>query len=601
MAGPSLKEIGELVSTLEQEWDPLKALDTTRTDFYLGQHQIEVPDLKILGVTPEAVTANTGMEVIRRLKGLFGYGQYQVNPSGNGAEPRREAEKFATFLNSIFPCLEDITQEDTWDLIKEDILRLGRAWSLTLPLFKRYTKEYGYPQRDDFKNDRTYNKNRAEWVEVQKPPISHRHIAASDVMALLTGDVGVERGVVVNLSSGARLKRLWPDASVVKAMGQEEEAKKYRIVTYVDATYCTYAYLGEKGAHLGPVSWGVKGGELLDSWPHKMGVCPLVLHVGQLTSDPRLEYRFRCVIDDILGIGVALDRLWTRQLTQVKIDGLNFMYIEAKAGSGVDQREVINLDTSGPLALREGEKPGRFPTSPVSPEGESLYAKMIQQKERLALTDVMRGLGGKDQSGISYKLMRDAAQSEWTPVGGHMADGRRRQAQMVGRAVMALDEAVYVRNSTKDGTERIGCTPELAKDRLEDIHIMLNPEFPEDRVGDLDATAKALELGLPPTWAYENLLNEPEPQKVQDQAAIERIVAAATEQLIQEAIDRMKIARQQAAIATPLQVQEAMPTLSPGLQQAIQGMGQPPPAIGPEGLPVTPGEVPGAVPEAPLV
>lgn len=596
MAEPSTKEIAELCTALEEEWGPFAPVDKLRTDFYLGRHQIEVPDLKILGLEPEVVTANTGMEVIRRLKGLFGYGELQVDPAGVGADPRRDAETFARWLNALFPCLEDMTQEDTWDLVKEDVLRLGRAWTLTLPLFKRYTVDAGYPDRKDYKTDKAFNKGRGEWLELQKPPISHRHMPATQVRALLTGDVGVERGVVVTEVSGSRIKRLWPGSAIATKIGEDkaELAKKFRIVTYVDDTYCCYAYTGEEGRHIGPVTWGQIQGEMLDSWPHKMGVCPLVLHVGQLTSESALVDRFRCVIDDILGIGVAGDRLLSRQLMQVKVDGLNLMYIETKDSMKEDRTFKLNMD--GPTVFFEGEKPGRFEPSPTHPEAESLYAKLMTHKERLALTDAMRGIGGADQSGISYKLMRDAAQSEWTPMGGHMADGRRRQAQMCARAVMALGEPVYVRESTKDKTERVGATPELVKDRLEDIHIMLNPEFPEDRAGDLDAVQKAVNLGLSLAWGLENIMQLAEPQKAIDEGIAEKVVMAASDQLVQSALEQLALKRQQAQGMTPLDVEKAIPNASEGLAAYLQGMGQPPAPVGAGAVPGGVGGVPQGAP-----
>jgi len=585
MADPTPKEIGELVQELEQEWAALRAAQTTLKEFYLGQHIVEVPKTKVLGVESEAVTAMTGMEVVRRLKGLFGYGEFQVDPAGIGSEARRAAEDVAKFQNAFFPWREDRTHEDTWDLAKDDILWQKVAFTLTLPLFKQYTIEAGYPEREAYKNDRAFNKARDEWLTEQPVPISHKHIPASQALVLLTGDVGIERGVVVNDVSGARVKRLWPDASIAKGMGEAELAKKYRIITYVDSTYCTYAYVGEGGNRVGPIVWGAKGGEVLDSWPHKMGVCPLVMGCGQLTSAPELENRYRCVLDDLMSIAKARDFLWSRQLMQVKIDALNYLFIKSAPNSGVSSREVVTLDQSGPLQLLEGEEPGRWPTAPLQAEAEALEQKMTFQLQRLALTDVLRGLGGKDQSGISYKLMRDAAQNEWTPLGGHLADFRRRQAQMVARAVIALGEPVYIRNSTKDGTERVGCTPELAKDRLEDIHILLNPSFPEDRAADLDACATAIGMGLPQTWAYENLLNESEPQKLQDQAIVEKLVMMASDQLVQEALARAGLKVQQAQGMTPLQVQEATPAASPGLQQAIEGMTQGQAQV-PEGGPV---------------
>jgi hypothetical protein len=601
MAEPSLPEIRELRTTLEAEWSALRAIDVKLTAFYYGEHEIEVPEAKVLGMEPEVITAHTGMEVIRRLKGLYGYGEFEVNPAGMGTKPKREAEKLASFLNAVFPCLEDMTQEDTWDLVKEDVLRLARAWTLTLPRFKQYTVDEGFPARTDYESDKAYNTARDEWVKGQKPPISHRHIPASQVMAVLSGDTGVDQGICEYLETGKTIVKLWPKSEIAAQIeiDAKKKAQRYLILCYVDDRWCSYVYLGQQAQGLATSTSGLGGGEILDAWEHKMGVCPLVLHSGQLTSDPRLEYRFHSVLADIMGPAVARDKLWSRQMTQIKVDALSFVTLQSSDEGSLDKkRPAFKLSTDGPTFLWKDEKLSRLEPSAQHPEAENLEQKLTIQMQRLALTDVMRGIGGTDQSGIHYKLMRDAAQSEWTPMGDHLADGRRREGQMVARAIIALGEPVYVRKSTKDGTEQCGATPELVRDRLEDIHMTLNPEFPEDREGDLEAAGKAQAQGLPPTWIYEKLLRESEPEKLMEQALIEEyLLGAGRQALLDQAMVRAQLKRQAQEGMSPLDVMTEMPNLSPGLQGAIQQTVMPP-AMPTEPAPVAgmEGQVPMGVP-----
>jgi hypothetical protein len=496
------------------------------------------------------------------------------------------------------PITEDDCGEDTWDLTMEDAIRSNKGgYTLTLPLFKRYTKEYGYPKQDEGESDKAYNKRVADWRESARIPISHMHIPASQVLPLMSGDSGITRAFVRTEKIGFEVARQWPDTDLGKKCkeNKEEGAKKHTILTYVDEHWVAYIAQGKEGWKVGPIRMGSISGEILDSWPHKMRVCPLAITLGDITSDPRPQYRMKSRLYDVMPLAKEQDRLWSRQLTMIKVMALSSPIVKTTEEQGARTEAPgrrISLSSGEPISLYKDEEVLPPLQYPLQPEAEALGAKLAQQIERLSLVDVLRGITGADQSGIAIHYRTQAAQSEYTPLGEHLADGRRRQAQMVLRAVIALGEEVKVTRSKPEGEEKVSCTPELAERHLNNVHIELNPSFPEDRGADLDNVGKAIELGYPREKAWEKFADETEPQKLMDEAiASEWLWTAGKAALEREALKRADLLAAQEQLMAPSQAVGMMGELPPGLQSALgqQGMGLTPGPTTPPG--------PGMVPE----
>ena len=158
---------------------------------------------------------------------------------------------------------------------------------------------------------------------------------------------------------------------------------------------------------------------------------------------------------------------------------------------------------------------------------------------------------------------------------------------MICRAVMALGEAVVVRRSTKEGIETLEATPEMVKDKLNDIHVDRSPQLPEEKGDDLDAMKKAIDLGFAWEWAAEELVGITEPAKRLDEGIVSRWMQDAGMAALQrEALQRADLLQEAEEGLLPSEVD--MTGLPPGLQRALQV----PPAV--PGV----GEMPGGPPSA---
>lgn len=601
---PTEKDIASLHTALKTEWAARTKLDEQETDFYFGTHQIEVPDTKVLGMEPEALSMGVGAQTVRHIKSLFPFGEYIVTPQGIGKKARDEAEKLSSWLNAVFQALEEDCQEDTRDATDEDAIRLARGVTLTLPIFKRYTHEYGYPQQDDGEKDKDFNKRVDTWRQTAAIPISHRHIPAGQVLFSQSGKYGIVKAVIETYELGEDIARQWPDSALGKKLAEDAggKAKKHLILTYLDDVWVVYMAAGKSGVGIGPVRFGGDVGEILDSWPHKMGVCPVALKAGETTSDPRIEYRFRSRLYDVMPLGIARDRLISRQLTQVKVQALSSPIVTTEiqgGGKAEGNAREITLSGGEPVVLFSGEKIQPPLQYPLQPEAESLEQKIVFEINRQTFADVIRGEGGKDQSGRSFRYQTQAAQSQYTTLGEHLADGDRRQAQMICRAVMALGEAVVVRRSTKEGIETLEATPEMVKDKLNDIHVDRSPQLPEEKGDDLDAMKKALDLGFAWEWAAEEMVGITEPAKRLDEGIVSRWMQDAGMAALQrDALRRADLLQQAEEGLLPSEVD--MSGLPPGLQRALQappvqpGVGEMPGGAGPPpgGVPPPGGGVP---------
>lgn len=596
---PSVSEIVALTKSLEHYWAERLKLDEEEQDFINGTHMIETPDTRVLGLDPEAITLGIGAETVRHIKGLFPYGEYVVAPQGLGDKPKRDAEKVAAFLNAVTQALEDDGCEDTRDLRDDDAISHGRACTVTLPIFKRYSREYGHPVQTDGETDKEFNKRVAVWRQTARIPISHRHYPINQCLPLVSGKYGVVKAVIKSEEVGSDIADQWPKSQFAQSIKPEDKAKKWTILLYLDEFWCAYIWGGKEGSGIGPVHWGNQAGEVLDSWQHKMGVCPLNLTVGELTPDPRPAYRYKSRIYDLMPLGKARDRLASRQLTAVKVQALVPPVLKTKEvyGAGTESpNRVIEFHHDGvPTSLFADEELLQPLNYPLQAEGESLDLKLREQIQRHSYTDVIAGIGGGDQSGIQFLYRSKAAQNVFTPLGQHLADGTRRDGQMILRAVIALGEPVDVRKSNAEGVETVGVTPELAQRFLEDVHVDRTPTFPEDEGRDLENVGKAISLGYPEPRAWQRFGHETEPEKLFEEKLVwQWLSEAGAAAMTQEALMRADLLAQEAETMNPAELAGVMPQLPLGLQQALMqppqmpvegAMAGAPPAAMPAGVP----------------
>ena len=567
---PSVGDIAALKTSLETYWGERIALDKEERDFINGEHQIEAPDTKVLGMEPEVVSLGTGAEVVRHIKGLFPYGNYIVAPQGKGPDPKRHAEQVASWLNAVTQTLEDDCGEDTRDLRDDDVISHGRGGTVTLPLFKRYTDDYGYPKQDKGETDKEFNKRVATWKKTAAIPISHRHHPIPQCLPLRSAKHGVRKVIIKSMESGADIKENWPDSEFAKAMKPSQEANRYEILLYLDQEWCAYVWTGQEGK----ASSSSQVGEILASWQHKMGVCPFNLTVGEITPDPTPKHRYKGRLYDLMPLAKGRDKLASRGMTMVKVQALVPPIFKTKEvysqGAEMPNRKIEMRNDGNPVSLFADEELLQPLQYPLQPEVEAMDEKLREQIQRHSYTDVIAGIGGSDQSGVQFLYRSKAAQNVFTPLGQHLADGTRRDGQMLLRAVIALGEEVSVRRSTKDGVEDVSLTPELAQQFINDIHVDRTPVFPEDESRDLDNVGKATEMGYPWPKAWQRFGHETEPEALFEESLIwEYLTGAGKEALQREALRRADLLQAEAETMQPAELAGVMPGLPPGLQTAL--------------------------------
>ena len=209
------------------------------------------------------------------------------------------------------------------------------------------------------------------------------------------------------------------------------------------------------------------------------------------------------------------------------------------------KRPVMNVNLAGVTVTYDDEVLSVLPVPQGLPDATMLLQQCDDIIQRHALEDVLFGRVQGSAPAFQVNLRINVAKSKLSPIAQHMAQGLTRVGELFARAVEQLGEAVII-----DG-EKI--TVAMAKRYRNRVFVQIEPKSPVERSQDVGAAAMAIDLGLPPDWVWEKMLDIENPATLRLQNDIRQLEERpeVKERLMQDALEQLDLLVDEAEM-TPL-------------------------------------------------
>ena len=583
----TIEEIENLLSQLEKQNRERARIDKEMDDLYFNEHKVEVVESPVLGVDPEVLRLGRVPASVNLIEGLFDqYPVYSVLAFGPGINNQREAERVEKFMNASVRQAEREAHEDTYGLDRLSTLRFGRSFTVVL----RATQYWdGYPNPDDFKSDKSFNRASDEFKKGARLPFVIRHIPIAPTKTgiaaypLLAGGrmlrfVRTYKLQVAEIldrfgkaGQGRRPEVLQPLIQAVqKSQGMSDPriglTHELKMVDYYDDKKVTYALVDDT----------YRG--IIREWDHKMadkveGVLPVVMTEGIVTGDPSPDRRWKAVYQDAREVVLHEDRLASRQATNIRINYYKSYYgLAEEASVEAGKGDTIEFEP-GKLTVLQGLKQfGAVDTQSRSEEAELLGAKLERMLERHLLPSVLMGVqGAHDEPAWGTNLRIRQAEKRYKSIANHLASGRVQIGQLVFHGVMAIGERVW---AIDEDDNEWSITPDEAERYLNRLRVNIIPRTIIDRNADVQAAQGQIELGIPRRVVFEDTLGYEQPVELMTERILEDLQFDPESPLyartVEDILRRAQLLDEEEESATEAEVMAAVKgELGPGAAQAL--------------------------------
>jgi hypothetical protein len=581
---PTFPQIKELHETISNSWSGRIALDKEMNELHEMTYEVRAPSPEIENYTPRVIRSGWTRHAIKSFKAMFADKPVFRHEPGIGTASHRQSEKIEGFLNEL-PWALEAKYGTFWPEAVEDVGKLGRAWVEVLPLRQRWSKSDDYPRQDEEESEDDYDGRRDDWKKNQLPPISIRHLPADGVRAIVTERYTVLQAVRKVTISLADAARRWPKTFQPFLDAKDKPTAEVICWEYADTEWCAWAAEYKST------------GELVGTpFKHGMKMCPWVLVEGITTASSDPTKRWEPMLFDSRDVGVAMDAQLTRKAMICEIWPLPFPVIktnEERPLPGVPKAAPIEIKPPQPLFLYSEDEFQMANWQGAEPEAENLWEKLDAARDRL-LPDVGSDIatGATDTAAWTWRLRGQLAERDMKPVADNLSLGAKRIAQAECAAIMSpwIGETVYIRRKGEKGMQAIGIGPEDLKGQMNNIHAVAKISNVMDRNSDIAAARMALEppLEMPWRWTVETILRVENPQELWDEKLLEKVERSPEYEamLTRDVMERADMLSAEEAAATPDQIAQYLPQLSPAGQaaasQALGGI----PGVGAGGAPV---------------
>lgn len=568
---PTQEYILQLLTSLQIEYAKRVSDDKELDLLYFQENKVEVP----ANIETERVKPATAFETVARIKGVFTqtYPTIQVIEPGLGEASRAKSAKVENFLNALFPILEDERNEDVWEDVLEDVIRMGRGCCRLLWLNKRWEampKREGQ-QDDEFlslegeQQDREYIK-RADEYKRGKLPFRWQHIPVTGFYPIASEEDG-ELAEVVYITK-RRLSGLKRTYKNIPGAPSYDPFLMVEFIEYWNSQWCGY--------FMGGLSDGVS---LLRVWKHRYGRPPFAYIKGQTTTSTEVTKQTLSVLEPMKDLIGYEERLITQRASLVRLWCWATAVIEhpTLGGQMTEPPPKVEIKPSETVNVWEGTRIYFLAPNTSPAEVDQQVRWVAQRLQRLGL-DVETST---ELSGYAYATMLATARARLNPIANHLRRGFIKVAQLALDIVDLIGDTVYVYGKEGEASKWLSLSPSDIKGyRNLDVRVMA--QLPTDKVA-MAMLAKKLTEGEQPlidrNMARERYLEITDPQKVEDEIRIQQLLDSPPIQqfMVAEALKRagMKLEPEQGAQIAP-------GMLPPALEQAL--------GIAP-GMPLTPAPV----------
>jgi hypothetical protein len=586
---PSKEDIRRWLGELRSHYDARQKRNEKADDFVRNEYAVEAPMPSAdLIAEPYVFRQNRGSEIYNRAQGIL-----NVHSHVSAEVPGRRAEEAEKWINLARPQAEWEDGEDTNSAVTKEVITKGYSAVKVLPNPRKWQ---GYPREQTITDAKAYTKAVKEYGQTAPLPFSVWHIPVNTWYPLLNG-----RNVIRSLEC-KKVTRSWIEARYGDSLdqGEHEElrglAAEIEFVEYVDDTICGYYIYGPEGSDFA---------KELRTWPHRMdlgkGRAPVVLYEGITEVDPKPEYRWKGLIDDIMPTLQAQDFALSRTATVVQVFyWLTVIHRIKEGGASLEDlkntRRFVLGGTNFVLPQEELEVlglPGQLP------DAEALYVRTEERIKR-AFPDALQGLIDGSSSGYLYNLVRDSALILVKPIANNLAKGDAEVARLIFQAVGAMQRitrqkrlTVYVREATDEGVKAIGVSYDQVKELGPLIRAKRDADLPVDVHSKIDAAIKAWkELRLPWDHVIAEIYGADNPEELEEARDLEDIerdpqVTERTRADVFAEMDAIINERESISLADAQQSIDANGPIPPALARALGLIG---PEAGLPGAPMLPPE-----------
>lgn len=597
---PTGKGVRDLHEKLIREWAPCIAKDEAMRDLVYQKNAVELlPESADQNMKLLEVHSGRGGAVIDHATGLLmAMPDYHADPLSQTTEDVREAEQVERVYAALFE--KHLLDNDFWPHVGRDILIYDRAFLKAMALESVWTVQEGYPVRGKRESAKDYLTKVRGWKESEgKFPFVLQHVSAMNILAHLDGQDNVLATIEEKLVTANVLADELDSKEVQEALAQRS-LKWYdelTVIEYIDTQYVAY-FLADttpinKTEHRRPHD-RARAYMPLRVWEHGLGTHPVVMIPGTRTEMDSYEDRFKGFLTNAQDSLELYDFLLSRLASMVYAYYLPSYEWKLPAKGRMmkgRKRPVMKVNLAGVTVTYDDETLTTLAVPQGLPDATMLLQQCDDLIQRHTLEDVLFGRVQGSAPAFQVNLRINVAKSKLTPIAQHMAQGLTRVGELFARAVEQLGEAVII-----DGEK---LTVAMAKKYRNRVSVHILPKSPVERSQDVGAAAMAIDLGLPPDWVWENMLDIENPATLRLQNDIRQLEEQpkVKERLMQDALEQLDLLVNEQDM-TPLDGMD-MSELTPETTQAIAeilGTGQqgaqvelPIPTVG-QGGPARPSE-----------
>jgi len=552
------------VEAIRDEFADRENRDQWRDDLYWSENEIEHP----AHIDFEPVHMNMGTAVVGNLIGILDdYPSVRaVNTSLQDKKVKR-ATVVEDYLNTLFPALEDQADADTFHLIKEDVIRMGRGYDelLYVPRYRAATAR-GYPKRQDGEDVTDWKADRYEpWAMQQRLPMVNRHLPARGTF-LWHDEDGVSEAIVVEERRISDLLRRYPDK--LQNLRAKSESRWFRQTDHVyqlrhwTREWCTTWISDSRTLGAGSVTssnlaaptrarqvpqgglWAMEvlDGEVADQYPNIYGYVPITETSGITSSDMRSGRRQLSIMDHMLPLCLYLDRLVSQKGSAIRVWawptpvlrnlGINGQLIGEEPKVADDGRPIpFEVVPGQMLQLLPGEDITWLIAPASGADVDEQIAMVMRQADMLGIpSGIFDASSVNSSNGYLYNSILNATRSKWSMIPRHIKRGHRQRCYGALRIVELYGEplSVYRQGDGKTvESEWFTISPGDVKDAYYQIEVKFEDHLPMDDAADVQMFLQVTQEGpngpgMDMNTARERYLRDNAPERTEDRIRIQR-------------------------------------------------------------------------------
>lgn len=525
---PDENYIGYLIRQGRFEFARRDMRDWIRETVYWQEQEIPHPE----HVEFEPVHTGVVTESVQRLMGIYGDRPWAgVTETSVESLRIKRAQNVQDFLNTLFPALEVDARRDTWDLVMEDVLRMGRGYdkleyvpirhSLKNPFYPRLGEmldaeigpdgKYNYSPLKE--TNAEYLLRKKEYEMFGRLPLMWRHMPARGCYAWYD-DEGIAEFIHVEERRIRDVARRYPNSNILAQMARAGQSSVSHVIwaEYWNRSY--YAYWISQGyanQTYDERTWQgtsllnrIMTAEIAERGPNIYGIVPVIETPGLISTSRDPARMHLSAVDFMIPIATYLDqltsqhgsavRMWAWPTAVLKNLGINGTVL-AQSPINPDGRPIpIDIEPGKMLTLLPGEEISWLAVPENQANALELIEYIQKRADALGLSSAVFDAAALQSNGYLYNSVVNALRSKFSQIPRHVKRSHIDRCNLAMRIVEIHGEPLFVRKPG-DGDEEIGAWFKLGLDDIKGHHYSIDVKYedtmPTDEASNLGMAVQA--------------------------------------------------------------------------------------------------------------